>query len=108
MAMEAFSLQGDTGWQTLSSLLDADVTFSGRYLWGWLTIINQDGSNTMIVKSLPGTTAPSADSGINLGPGDAFTWSPGNQGIIDGRAIWVKCSANPTDLDVTFVHKSGI
>ena len=106
--MESFSLTGANGWQTLSSLLSADLTFKGRYLWTQLAIQNTHASQTMIIKSLPGSTAPASDSGINLGPGDGFNWQAGAQGVIDGRAVWIKCSAGSTTFDVTFIRKEGV
>lgn len=106
--MESFTLTGANGWQTLSSLLLADNTFSGKFLWTMLSIRDTHATQTMIIKNLPGTTAPVVDSGINLGAGTAFTWDAGNQGFIDGRAIWVKCSGAGTTFDITFIRKSGI
>lgn len=106
--MESFSLSGASGWQTLSSLLEADATFTRRYTWTMLSIKNTHASQTMIIKSLPGTTAPVADSGINLAAGVGFAWDGGTQGIIDGKAIWVKCSGAATTFDVTFIGKAGI
>lgn len=106
--MESFSLSGASGWQTLSSLLAADATFKGLYLWSMLSIKNTHASQTMIVKSLPGATAPSSDSGINLAAGIGFAWDAGNQGIIDGKAIWIKCSGNATTFDVSFIRKTGV
>lgn len=106
--MECFTLTGANGWQTLSSLLDADATFTGKYNWSMLAIKNTHASNTMIIKSLPGTTAPVADSGINLAATESFAWDAGNQGIIDGKAIWIKCSAGSTTFDITFIKKTGV
>lgn len=106
--MESFSLTAANGWQTLSSLLAADTTFSGKYLWCMLSIRDTHATQALIVKNLPGTTAPVADSGINLAAGVAFTWDAGNQGIIDGKAIWIKASGAGTTFDITFIKKAGI
>lgn len=104
--METFSLNGASGWQTLSSLLELDATFKGKYLWSQLAIVDTHGSQTMIVKSLSGETAPSSDSGINLEPGASFTWNCGSHGFIDGKAVWIKCSGADTTFDVTFIRKT--
>lgn len=106
--MESFSLSGASGWQLLSTLLDADITFKGLYLWSVLSIKNTHASQTMIIKSLPGSTAPASDSGINLAAGASFTWDAGNQGIIDGKAVWIKCSGGTHTFDVTFIRKAGM
>lgn len=106
--MECFTLTGASGWQTLYSLLEANATFKGKYKWTMLSIKNTHATNTMIIKSLPGATAPAADEGLNLGAGEGFAWDAGNQGIIDGRAIWVKCSGASTTFDVSFIRKAGI
>jgi len=106
--MEAFTLSAASGWQLLSTLLGADATFSGKYLWTMLSIKNTHASQTMIVKTLPGATAPAADSGINLAAAASFTWDGGTQGIIDGRAIWIKASGAATTFDITFMRKAGI
>jgi len=106
--MESFSLSGASGWQTLSSLLTADATFKGLYLWSMMSIKDTHASQTLIVKALPGATAPSTDSGINLSAGSAFTWDAGNQGIIDGKSIWIKCSGADTTFDITFIRKTGV
>lgn len=106
--MESFTITGASGWQTLASLLTADATFRGYYLWTMFSIKDTHASNTIIVKSLPGTTAPSSDSGINLGPGASFTWDATSSGIIVGRDIWIKCSANSTTMDVSFINKTGV
>jgi hypothetical protein len=106
--MEQFSITATSGWQTLSSLLDADATFKGKYLWSWLYIRNTS-ANTVIIKSLPGSTAPAADSGTNLtasaGIRPDVTINP-SEGFIDGKAIWIKASAITTTIDVTFVRKA--
>lgn len=106
--MESFSLVGANGWQTLRSLLTADATFSGKFIWTMFSIRNTDGTNSIIVKTLPGSTSPSTDSGINLAPEVGFTWDAGNQGIIDGAAIWIKCSGADTNFDVSIIRKTGV
>lgn len=106
--MESFSLSGASGWQTLSSLLEADATFKGIYMWTMLSIKDTHASQTMIIKALPGSTAPSTDSGINLTTGVGFAWDAGNQGAIDGKSIWIKCSGNATTFDVSFIRKTGV
>jgi hypothetical protein len=105
--MESFSLSGANGWQLLSTLLAADATFSGLYKWTMMSIKNTHAAQTMIVKTRAGATAPSTDSGINLGAGIGFAWDAGNQGIIDGKAIWIKCSGAATTFDITFIRKTG-
>lgn len=106
--MESFSLSGASGWQTLASLLILDTTFKNLFLWSMLSIKDTHATQTMIIKALPGSTAPSTDSGINLASGASFTWDAGNQGIIDGQSIWIKCSGNATTFDVSFIRKVGI
>lgn len=106
--MESFSLSGALGWQLLSTLLGADATFSGNYLWTWLYIKDTHASQTMIVKTKAGSVAPSTDSGVNLAAAGSITWNPGNQGIIDGKSIWVKCSGAATTFDISFVRKAGV
>jgi hypothetical protein len=106
--MESFTLTAASGWQTLQSLLSADVTFTAKYLWCMLSIKNTHASQTMIIKNLPGATAPVSDSGINLAAGASFAWDGGNQGIIDGKSIWIKASGAGTTFDITFLRKSGI
>lgn len=106
--MEAFSLSGASGWQTLSSLLVADSTFMLKYMWSMLSIKNTHASQTMIIKSLPGATAPSTNSGVNLAAGESFAWDAGNQGSIDGKAVWIKCSGGTHTFDVTFIKKTGV
>lgn len=105
--MEAFSLTGASGWQTLQSLLGADATFTGKYMWTMLSIRDTHATQTMIIKPLPGSTQPSSDSGVNLAAGASFTWDAGNQGFIDGKIIWIKCSGNSTTFDITFIKKAG-
>lgn len=107
--MESFTLVGIAGWQLLSTLLQADATFKGKYLWSQLSIINRDGADSLIIKALPGTTAPITDSGITLSStGDAFNWSTsGRGGPIDGKSIWIKCSGASTDFEITFVRWGG-
>lgn len=100
--METFSLSGSSGWQLLSTLLGADATFSGKYLWSSFYIKNTHGSATMIVKVLPGSTAPSSDSGINLAAAGSFTFEPSGHSPIDGKSIWVKCSGAATTFDIAF------
>ena len=109
--MENFTLTGALGWQTLSSLLDALLPthmFSGKYLWTMLSIKNTHASQTMIIKNAPGAVAPPVSSGTNLIAGGSFTWDAGNQGIIDGKAIWVSCSGAGTTFDITFIRKTGV
>lgn len=106
--MESFTLTGASGWQLLSALLSADVTFTGKFLWTWLYIKDTHASQTMIIKTLPGSTAPSTSSGITLPAAGSIIIAPGNQGIIDGRAIWINCSGASTTFDVAFVKKAGI
>jgi hypothetical protein len=102
--MESFTLSGASGWQLLSTLLSADVTFEGKYLWSWLYIRNTHASQTVIVKGFSSTSAPSTDSGITLPvAGGNMTWSP-LRGNIDGRAIWVKCSGAATTFDISFMR----
>lgn len=106
--MENFSLSASSGWQLLSTLLAADTTFSGKYLWSWFYIKDTHATQTVIVKTLPGTTAPSADSGINLAAaGGNITINPGH-GLIDGKSIWIKASGNATTIDVSFVRTAGL
>jgi hypothetical protein len=106
--MEQFTVTAANGWQTLSSLLELDATFKNKYIWSWLYIRNTS-ANTVIIKSLPGATAPSVDSGTNLtasaGIRPDVTINP-VEGFIDGRAIWIKASAGTTTIDVTFVRKA--
>ena len=107
--MESFSLSGAAGWQLLSTLLAAALdaaTFSGKFSWTMLSIKNTHASQTMIVKSKPGTAPPTVDSGINLAGGVGFAWDTNGQTAIDGKAIWIKCSGAATTFDVTFIRKS--
>lgn len=101
----------DTGWTKLSVPLLLDATFQGKFLWASILIRNTS-ANTMIIKSKTGATAPSTDSGINLtastGIASGVSIDAGNQGIIDGNIIWIKCSGNATTFDITFVRKIGI
>jgi len=106
--VENFTLTGASGWQLLSTLLVADATFKGIYMWSMMSIKNTHTTQTMIVKALPGTTAPSVDSGTNLAAGISFTWDCGNQGSIDGKSIWIKCSGASTTFDLTFLRKLGV
>lgn len=109
--MENFTLTGANGWQKLSTLLGADATFSGKYLWA-VFIIRNTSANTMIIKSLPGSTAPAADSGINLtavsGTAPGIGIDAGENRAIDGQAIWIKCSAGSTTFDLTFIKQTGV
>ena len=106
--MENYSLTAASGWQTLASLLIADATFKGKYNWVLFKIRNTS-ANTMIVKTLPGTTAPSSDSGENLtassGVHPGFTIAASDGSVIDGAAIWLKASAGSTTFDVSFVRE---
>lgn len=108
--MENFSLTGANGWQKLSTLLEADATFSRKYLWSMIMIRNTS-ANTMIIKSLPGTVSPAADSGINLtavsGLAPGFGIDAGRS-VINGNIIWIKCSAGTTTFDVTILQKTGV
>jgi len=102
--MESFTLSGASGWQLLSALLAADVTFEGKYMWSWMYIRNTHAAQTMIVKGWSSATAPSADSGISLpAAGGNMTWNP-SRGLIDGKAIWVKCSGATTTFDIAFMR----
>lgn len=102
--MESFTLSGASGWQRLATLLAADATFSGHYIWSWLYIKDTHASQTMIIKNLAGTTAPSSDSGISLAAGGTITIAPGTAGFIQGNQLWVKCSGSATTFDVAFVN----
>ena len=110
--MESFTITAASGWQTLSSLITAadatDATFSSRFLWSWFYIKNTHATQTVIVKSRRGTTAPTVDSGINLAAaGGNITINPGH-GLIDGKSIWIKASGNSTTIDIAFVGTAGL
>lgn len=106
--MESFTVTGASGWQSLSSLLVLDATFKGLYLWSMLSIKDTHASNTIIVKAQTSAPAGGDASGINLGAGAAFAWDAGNQGVIDGKTIYIKCSGNGTTIDVSFIRKMGV
>lgn len=106
--MESFSLSCASGWNKLSTLLAADATFKGLYLWTMFSIKDTHASQTIIVKSQTSTPAGGDASGVNLAAGTSFTWDAGNQGIIDGNAIWVKASGAATTIDVSFIRKTGV
>lgn len=109
--MEFFSLSGASGWNRLSTLLAADPTFSGIYMWTVLIFHNTHASATMIIKPQTSVPAGGDASGWNLtaigGASSSVAIDAGNQGFIDGKNIWVKCSGAATTFDVGFVRKSG-
>lgn len=110
--METFTVTAASGWQTLSSLLatagySATPNVANSYLWSWLYVKDTHATQTVIVKVLPGATAPAADSGINLAAaGGNITLNPGH-GFVDGKAIWIKASGNSTTIDVAFFRKAS-
>lgn len=104
--METFSLTLASGWQRLKTLLETDATFKGKFIWQMCAIRNTHSTATMIIKSLPGTTAPSVDSGWNLpSAGGNFTWSV-SDGLINGEDIWIKASAAGS-CDITIIKFGG-
>jgi len=110
--MESFSLSGAAGWQLLSTLLAAALdaaTFSGKFSWTMLSIKNTHATGIIIAKTLPGPNAPTVipENGTHLGPGVGFAWDAGNQGIIDGSALWLHSSVGPGAIDITFIRKTG-
>ena len=109
--MENFSLIPNIGWNPLSALLKGAIAegFSGKFTWTMLSIKNTHATGIIIAKTLPGPNAPTVipENGTHLGPGVGFAWDAGNQGIIDGSALWLHSSVGPGAIDITFIRKTG-
>jgi len=102
--MESFSLTLASGWNKLSTLLVADVTFKGKYLWGWMAIRNTHATAVMVIKG-SATSQPASVSGFTLPVGGSLTWNP-DDGIINGETIWINASAAGS-CDITFTAVTG-